>query len=466
MTKKTDDQNKNLHADKADASEEGIPAWLADLVDQNSLLINGDDAKKIGPHLWKLGQLRKLKISYVYRSLPELPSALPRLKNLEELIIEEGGSTEILPLLCELSQLRKLQLAYLDDDLKELPESLARLTYLEELNVDGADFVTFPAVIGSLTSLQSFSYQYCENALSEVFDVLSVLLRLKKLRLSHSSYDEKDFLPESFCRLQAIEELHFNDWNTLQELPECIGNMRTLRVIDISNDDHQLGYSAAIKELPDSLCNLSNLEELDVYGLQDLKKLPADFSRLSRLKRLGIMGSGIEELQLTTEQWKNLEELRMHGPLPDLRLCTNLRKFSWFKNDVGADADGVPYGTDEVISLPLHPLRNLEWLSIHGGALDDTAFLASMTNLRNLSLSCDFESFPEGFEKLDELEEIRIWGAKSLTAPPEYIGRLPSLKRLRLIACAVKSLPKSVQERSDLEIFAEYCPFHPGLARR
>jgi Leucine-rich repeat (LRR) protein len=115
-------------------------------------------------------------------------------------------------------------------------------------------------------------------------------------------------------------------------------------------------------------------------------------------------------------------------------------------------------GGGEAISLPLSPLRKLESLSIMGGALDQTDFLASMTCLRYLRLSCDYKSFPAGFEKLDKLEEISIWGATSLSVLPECLGSLPSLKRLYLVGCGVKSLPKSVREREGLHIDVRYCP--------
>ena len=77
----------------------------------------------------------------------------------------------------------------------------------------------------------------------------------------------------------------------LRELPECIGDICNLRVIDISNDDHQLGYDGAINELSEAIGKLKNLEELDGYGLQDLKQFPPSFARLSRLKRLNTMDS-------------------------------------------------------------------------------------------------------------------------------------------------------------------------------
>jgi hypothetical protein len=170
------------------------------------------------------------------------------------------------------------------------------------------------------------------------------------------------------------------------------------------------------------------------------------------------MCSGIDELQLTVGQWKKLEELRMHGPLPDMRHCVNLKEFTWFKNLVSIYRGGYLSGISEVISLPLSPLRNLESLTIFGGTLDSTAFLASMTKLRRLRLLCDFEKFPNGFEKLNKLEEIDLWGSISLTALPEYLGHMPSLKRLRLTGCGVKVLPKSVRERTDLGIRVEDCP--------
>jgi len=401
--------------------------------------------------------LRHLCLTYFYTDMPAWLASLTSLVSLE---IEEADSVrEVLPLLWNLRSLRTLKLAYVND-LEELPPSLAKLAHLEELNVDGADFKNFPPVIASLSSLQSFSQKYCDCELPEVFDVLSALPRLRKLRLTHYADDDGDFLPESFCRLQAIEELDFSDWKYLQGLPENIGDMHNLRVIDLSNVDHQLGYDALIKELPLSLCKLGNLEELDVYGLQNLKKLPLNFSKLSRLKRLNTMDSGIDELELTPEQWGNLEALSMHGPLPDLRLCLNLKEFAWCKNTVGINhlKGGVPYGTDEPIVLPLSPLRKLELLSITGGALGETDFLISLANLRYLSLSCDFENFPAGFEKLNKLEEIRIWGAKSLLVLPEYLGRMPSLKRLSLTGCGVQYLPKSVREREDLHIDIQYCP--------
>ena len=77
-----------------------IPIWLAELISNDSLEVEEVSVCDILPHLWKLGNLRKLKLAYV------------------------GDLTELLP-------------------------SLVSLKSLEELNIDGADFEHFPSVIAS-----------------------------------------------------------------------------------------------------------------------------------------------------------------------------------------------------------------------------------------------------------------------------------------------------------------------------
>jgi Leucine-rich repeat (LRR) protein len=438
-------------ADK-ETIEQAISQAIRDNADSLALDSRHRKEDQLPRTLLDIPNLRHFSMIYHNVKIPAWLADIPTLETLE--LEETGEVSEIVPVLWKLRRLKKLKLAHVNgvNGLTELPASLAKLEHLEELNVDGAEFVEFPPVIASLASLQSFSYLYCCHPLPEVFEALSALPVLKKLRLTHDWDEEGDFLPESFRRFKAIEELDFSFWAGLNELPEYIGEMRNLRAIDLSNVDHQLGYTANIKALPDSLGDLANLEELDIYGLQDLKELPQSFSRLSRLKRLDTMSSGIDELKLTPEQWKNLEELRTHGPLPDSRLCANLKRFDWFKNDVSVD----PYGK---ISLPLSSLHKLESLWIHGGTLDNTDFLASMPNLRRLYLGCDFECFPKGFEKLEKLEEIVIWGAKSLTVLPEYLGNMPSLKELRLIRCGFEELPESVRRRREgLRLEVDY-PF-------
>ena len=310
-------------ADTDEIIEQRIKRAIQDKADSLQLYGHGSTKKFLPRTLLDIHGLRHLDLSYFNFELPGWLTDITSLESLE--ITETESVAQIVPLVWRLEHLRKLKLAFNWNEMKELPASWEKLKHLEELNLDAADFKKFPAVISSLTSLESFSLHYCEIELAEVFDALARLPQLKKLRLMYNSAEPEHFLPESFHRLHAIEELHFNAWPCLRELPERIGEMHNLRVINLGNSDHYIGDRALMSELPESLCSLPNLEELDLYGLQDLKRLPSGFSRLLRLD---IMKSGIDELQLSPEQWNNLEFLRMHGSLPDLDQAGNLKRFS------------------------------------------------------------------------------------------------------------------------------------------
>jgi Leucine-rich repeat (LRR) protein len=305
---------------------------------------------------------------------------------------------------------------------------LERLRHLQNFNVNGADFEVFPKVISSLKSLESFSFEYCGCGLHDVFETLAQLPDLKKLYFSHCEDDKEDALPESFRRLQSLEEICFKNWSGLKCLPEFIGEMPNLRVIDLGNYDIQLGYKAKIQNLPESLGSLPNLEVLNIFGCQDVTQLPASFAQLSTLKGLDIIHSGITELHLTDEQWRGLESVRIQGPLPDLTLCANLKKFAWFKSDVSQTLAGEVRGIGERVSLPLACLHNLENLQLYGGTQDNLDFLENMPKLHSITLSCDFERLPESLGKLKNLEYISIFGAKSLKNLPESLAGLESLK--------------------------------------
>lgn len=414
-------------------------------------LYGGYESEPVPSTILQIPELHHLLL-YGYADIPEWITEISTLESLE---IEEARSCQaIVNNLWKLPRLKELKLAY--GDIDALPDSIATLTSLEDLNLDGADFLQFPSVISQMTKLQSLSLVSCFCDLTEVFNTLATLPNLKKLFFSHLADDATDTLPPSFCQLQSIEELHFNKWEELQSIPECIGNLQNLRVLRLSNDDCD-DFLAHIKELPESLGNLEQLEELDVYGLQDLKKFPDSFHRLDRLKILDTSKSGITELLLTPQQWNNLEELHAHGSLPDLRNCPNLKKFSWYAGGVSVLFSKVVRGIDFPLSLPhIEALKNLESLRLSGGRLESTAFLMSLPQLRKLHLSCDFDSLPDDINQLIDLEEIDIFGAVSLTQIPAGIARLPALKRISLRGCGISSLPESLNNECNITVKIDF----------
>ena len=252
--------------------------------------------------------------------------------------------------------------------------------------------------------------------------------------------EQGDSLPPSFGRLQAMEELLFFDWVGLNSLPESVGELRKLRMLNLKNSDASHYRDARISALPESLCTLPMLEHLNLYGLNRLRQLPKDFSGLDNLKYLDIILTGISELKLTPRQWGNLETLRMQGPLPDFRQCTSLKRLDLY---MGRGFVRLPH---------ISSLNKLESLTIYGQFLATADFPTSLPALRSITLHCNMTSLPRDVAKLNSLEEITIWGAGSLEALPEEIGHLPSLKRLSVEASGIRALPQSVLEREDLHI--------------
>ena len=386
-------------------------------------------------------------LARVLRNMPpyseDLPAWLANIFRLESLEIESwGGNVDaLLPHLRSLPYLCRLRLDFASYDQKLLLSTLEELQNLRALNLDGALFRHFPKSFANLKSLESFSYKFYACPLDEVFDTLATLPRLKRLRLMNGFPDEQgDSLPPSFGRLQAMEELLFFDWVGLNSLPESVGELRKLRMLNLKNSDASHYRDARISALPESLCTLPMLEHLNLYGLNRLRQLPKDFSGLDNLKYLDIILTGISELKLTPRQWGNLETLRMQGPLPDFRQCTSLKRLDLY---MGRGFVRLPH---------ISSLNKLESLTIYGQFLATADFPTSLPALRSITLHCNMTSLPRDVAKLNSLEEITIWGAGSLEALPEEIGHLPSLKRLSVEASGIRALPQSVLEREDLHI--------------
>ena len=106
-------------------------------------------------------------------------------------------------------------------------------------------------------------------------------------------------LPESIGTLSNLQELNIGD-NQLKELPESIGNLSNLQTLFLFNNQ--------LKELPESIGNLSNLQKLYI-GSNQLKELPEFIGNLSNLQELNITNNQFKkELYIRGNQLKELPE--------------------------------------------------------------------------------------------------------------------------------------------------------------
>lgn len=204
-----------------------------------------------------------------------------------------------------------------------------------------------------------------------------------------------------------------------EELPRTIGYMKHLRYLCLQNN-------MRLQLLPNSICNLLNLQTSLLDGCVNLKKLPAEIGRLESLRGLSV----------TTQQ-----EILPQG----IGFLTALRILAL------KDCPRLAY-------LPLNTkqLKNLDTLMIQDcNQLDlvhGSCSLEGLNRLRLLAISGlpKFQKLPIGVTglPLTSLHFLIISNCEGLTELADWIEHLASLKTLLIEGCP--NLVISPQEFSML----------------
>jgi Leucine-rich repeat (LRR) protein len=257
--------NYNYHLD--------LPAGLAGLQNLEELsMYYNYKIKSIPEVVTELSNLKTLKFSYC-SVLKKIPSGIGKLKKLELLDLQDCGKLTKLP--DELTELDSLKHLYLDHTkIKKLPKGFENLKNLESLglNIAGLDWTDAIEKIKNLPRLKwlriSMQLDY-PPALRE--------LKIKQLNIAQN-YDlwhqghQRCPVPESICLIPELEELDLVNNNQANALPENIGRLKSLKKLEVS--------STAIKTFPESLKELTQLEQisgnLDQSGNSDFGILPAE----------------------------------------------------------------------------------------------------------------------------------------------------------------------------------------------
>ncbi|XP_024949524.1 putative disease resistance protein At3g14460 [Citrus sinensis] len=152
--------------------------------------------------------------------------------------------------------------------------------------------------------------------------------RLRSLLIDDNGDDEfwlTEVLPQLFDELTCLRELDFAmfqmwSWNGfIKEIPKNIEKLVHLRYLNLSR--------LKIEKLPETLCELYNLQLLNVESCQDLKELPQGFGKLINLMYL--LNRGTESLRYLPAGIERLTSLR------------RVEKFVVGRGVVGSKACGV-----------------------------------------------------------------------------------------------------------------------------
>ncbi|RVW24186.1 putative disease resistance RPP13-like protein 1 [Vitis vinifera] len=248
---------------------------------------------------------------------------------------------------------------------------------------------------------------YFEELLSKSFFQNS----LKHLRYLDLSRTRIQKLPESVCNLYNLQTMMLLGCDYLVELPSRMEKLINLRYLDIR-------YTSSVKEMPSDICKLKNLQSLSTFIVGQNGGL-----RLGALRELS--GS----LVISKLQNVVCDRDALEANMKDKKYLDEL-KLQWdYKN---IDAGVVVQNRRDILSS-LQPHTNLKRLHIYSfSGLSFPAWVGdpSFFNLVDLGLqNCNNCSRGE-FPRLQEL---------CINESPKLTGKLPkqlrSLKKLEIIGC-------------------------------
>ncbi|XP_031276701.1 putative disease resistance protein RGA3 [Pistacia vera] len=319
--------------------------------------------------------------------------------------------------------------------------------------------------------------------------------RLRSLFISCEDDDyplDNDILPQLFGSLDRIRALKFDAFGDfIKEIPTEIGKLIQLRYRDLSGQN--------IKKLPETLCELYNLQSLDISRCEELKELPQAMGRLINLRHLtndntdslSYMPIGIGRLtHLRTlsefivsgagngthgNKACNLESLkdlnRLRGKLV-LRGLGNVKNVSEvlkmeLKNKKNLSGLGVIFDgdieeihyNDKSILKALQPPLNLEKLDIQSyrGSTFLSNWIMSLTRLRELSLNdCINCKHLSSFGILPSLASLRISKISSVKNVDDKFWGIESDGRSFLSSSTILFPRLKYLKFSDMEEWEEW----------
>jgi len=143
---------------------------------------------------------------------------------------------------------------------------------------------------------------------SKMFETLH---KAKRLR-TFLHFDLKGFNSPFYCLtkkvahdllpiLRCLRMLSLSHYQNITELLDSIGKFKSLRYLDLSFTN--------VKRLPDSICQLCNLQTLILLNCRELASLPRDMQKLVSLRHLDITGTSIQEIPKQFSGLKSLQTL-------------------------------------------------------------------------------------------------------------------------------------------------------------
>ncbi|KMZ57303.1 NB-ARC domain-containing disease resistance protein [Zostera marina] len=371
------------------------------------------------------------------------------------------------------------------DLIHDLAESIAKSLQcgilddsIQDRNLSDRKQVRYLSIILNMGKEEEASY-------SDISIKLKDARVLRTLQLLSSGIVSKTFLDNCFTKFKFLRVLVCSN---LKDIPPSIDNLKLLRYVDFSK--------TRIKRLPETICNLQNLQTLKLNECFALHILPKKLRKLSELRYLendgcyylDSMPDGMDHLSLlqtlntfvVNDGGKNLNELRHLDHLEESLRIQNLnriqnvvlengilnRKSKLVSLELDFECDWEPTkGSDDekVLQAALQPHSNLKSLYIikFGGFFIplDMSSLQSLTSLQIL-VCPNLTTLSNNMNFLRSLIHLEISYCQNLTSLPNNMGSLQSLTHLEIDCCpSLISLPNDISSLQSLtHLLISDCP--------
>ncbi|KAJ6748163.1 LEUCINE-RICH REPEAT-CONTAINING PROTEIN SOG2 [Salix purpurea] len=220
-------------------------------------------------------------------------------------------------------------------------------------------------------------------------------------------------LPDVMKQLTCIRSLNLSR-SSIKEIPKEVGKLIHLRHLNLEG-------CRELVSLPETMCDLCNLQSLDVIWCSSLKELPLAIVKLIKLRHLHIYASGVAFMP------KGIERL------------TCLRQLDCFIICGGSANESKAANLRELKNLD-HIGGSLEIQELQGRGIEDAAE-AQLKNKKDLlCLKMRFcehhedDNLIKVLQPPSDLEKLSIWeyGGKVL---PNWMMALTTLQELQLFGC-------------------------------
>ncbi|XP_048141455.1 disease resistance protein L6-like [Rhodamnia argentea] len=426
------------------------------------LILEGcDSLERIPPSIGEAKGLVFLSL-HACGKLQELPQEMGKLEELKGLYIGKTAIEEIPPCIGSLKKMEWLN-AEGCESLVALPDSISDLVNLSILEVSNCSkLCRLPESIGSLVKLQSFlvGKKWTANDIQSDYSLCHIpnsigkLEWLTELNLSFSGILE---LPESIGDLKKLKILDITHNGKLRSLPSTISKLGSLEILDASRctslggEIHIDGLSSLkilrlrctlVSGFPNAFNKLSCLEKLDLFGCKMLQSLPQSIGKLPSLRRLDLKCcNSLRSLPKLPRSLTVLEVTCQHRTLPRLSHLIHLKELTILDCRLLESMPELPSGLlklhvrhcEELKELPsLSSLKFLSELELYSCIkLTEIKGLEPLKSLAKLTVS-ECQKFPniDGLEHLESLRLLRMDTSSRLNDDRVEVRGLEKLKNL------------------------------------